>query len=63
MRGGGGSEERQGYRSKTKLALEVLERGHLKARWLAGHDAFGMSPSFHEGIAAQGMWHVAFGPK
>ena len=43
-------EERQGYRSKTELALEmlgrVLERGHLRAGWVAGDDAFGMSPSF-----------------
>ena len=49
-------EERQGYRSKTELALEmlgrVLERGHLRAGWVAGDDAFGMSPSFREGLAA-----------
>ena len=42
-------EERQGYRSKTQLALEMLERGlergHLQAGWVAGDDAFGMSPS------------------
>ena len=51
-------EERQGYRSKTKLALEMLgralERGHLKAGWVAGDDAFGMSPSFCEGLATLG---------
>ena len=33
-------EERRGYRSKTELALELLERalglGHLKAGWVAG---------------------------
>ena len=56
-------EERQGYRSKTELALEmlgrVLERGHLRAGWVAGDDAFGMSPSFREGLAAQGMWYGA----
>ena len=55
-------EERQGYRSKTELALEmlgrVLERGHLRAGWVAGDDAFGMSPSFREGLAAQGMRYV-----
>ena len=55
-------EERQGYRSKTELALEmlgrVLERGHLRAGWVAGDDAFGMSPSFRERQAAQGMWYV-----
>ena len=50
------------YRSKTELALEMLaralERGHLKAGWVAGDDAFGMSPSFREGLAAQGMRYV-----
>ena len=46
-------------RSKTELALEMLERvqerGHLRAGWVAGDDAFGMSPSFREGLAALGM--------
>ena len=46
-------EERRSYRSKTGLALELLqralERGHLRAGWVAGDDAFGMSPSFREG--------------
>ena len=55
-------EERQGYRSKTELALELLERAlglaHLKAGWVAGDDAFGMSPSFREGLAALGMYYV-----
>ena len=55
-------EERRSYRSKTELALEMLERarelGHLRAKWVAGDDAFGMSPSFREGLAAQGMWYV-----
>ena len=54
----GVAEERQGYRSKTKLALDMLqraqERGHLRAGWVAGDDAFGMSPSFREGLAALG---------
>ena len=49
-------EDRQGYRSKTELALEMVgraqERGHLKAGWVAADDAFGMSPSFREGLAA-----------
>ena len=44
--------DRRQYRSKTGLALEILEqalgRGHLKAGWVAGDDAFGMSPSFRE---------------
>ena len=55
-------EDRQGYRSKTELALEMVgraqERGHLKAGWVAADDAFGMSPSFQEGLAALGMWYV-----
>ena len=55
-------EDRRSYRSKTELALEMLaralERGHLKAKWVAGDDAFGMSPSFREGLAALGLWYV-----
>ena len=55
-------EERRGYRSKTELALELLERalelGHLRAKWVAGDDAFGMPPSFRDGLAAQGMHYV-----
>ena len=55
-------EDRQGYRSKTEVALEMVgraqERGHLKAGWVAADDAFGMSPSFRDGLAALGMWYV-----
>ena len=55
-------EERRDYRSKTALALEMLQlalaRGHLKAGWVAADDAFGMSPSFREGLASLGMWYV-----
>ena len=55
-------EESRNYRSKTKLALDMLERalerGHLQAGWVAGDDAFGMSPSFREGLAALGMRYV-----
>ena len=32
--------------------------GHLKAGWVAGDDAFGMSPSFREALAALGMRYV-----
>ena len=35
-----------------------MERGHLRASWVAGDDAFGMSPSFREGLAAMGMRYV-----
>ena len=52
----------RGYRSKTELALELLERalqlGHLRAEWVAGDDAFGMSPFFRDGLAALGMRYV-----
>ncbi len=55
-------EERRCYRSKTELALELLERavdlGHLKAGWVAADAAFGMSPSLREGLAALGMKYV-----
>ena len=55
-------EEKRSYRSKTELALEMVEqalaRGHLRAGWVAGDDAFGMSPSFREGLLALGMGYV-----
>ena len=54
--------DRRRYRSKTDLALEMLEqaraRGCLSAGWVAGDDAFGMSPAFRDGLAAQGMQYV-----
>ena len=58
----GVSADRRQYRSKTELALEILERalerGHLRSGWVAGDDAFGMSPSFREGLTALGMRYV-----
>ena len=60
--GAGVPEERRAYRSKTELALEMVEqalaRGHLRAGWVAGDDAFGMSPPFREGLSALGMRYV-----
>ena len=54
--------DRREYRSKTELALEMLEQarehGHLSALWVAGDDAFGMSPPFRDGLAALGMRYV-----
>ena len=54
--------ERRNYRSKTELALEMLERAlalaHLDAGWAAADDAFGMSPSFRDGLATLGMHYV-----
>ena len=59
--------ERRGYRSKTELALEMLERalesGHLRAGWVAADDAFGMSPSFRDGLATLGVNYVLDVPK
>ncbi len=44
------------------MALELLQRalarGHLRAGWVAGDDAFGMSPSFRDGLAALGLRYV-----
>ena len=40
------------------MVERALERGHLKADRVAGDDAFGMSPSFREGLAALGMRYV-----
>ena len=36
----------------------ALERGHLQAGWVAADDAFGMSPSFRDGLESLGMWYV-----
>ncbi len=55
-------EARREYRSKTELALDMLAqawaRGYLKAQWVAGDAAFGMSPALREGISAAGMCYV-----
>ena len=68
--GGGGASapagvpaHRRGYRSKTELALEMVEEaqargGYLKAQWVAGDSAFGMSPTLREGLAATGILYV-----
>ena len=59
---GGVPEDHRRYRSKTELGLDMLAqaqaRGHLSAQWVAGDSAFGMSPSFRDGLAEQGMWYV-----
>ena len=58
----GAPEDEREYRSKTELVLEMLERalaqGHMKAGWVAGDDALGVSPSFRETLAALGMRYV-----
>ena len=35
-----------------------MELGHLRAEWVAGDDAFGMSPSFRDALAVSGMRYV-----
>ena len=40
------------------MLKRTLELGHLRAGWVAGDDAFGMSPSFREDLAALGMRYV-----
>ena len=54
--------DRQRGRGKTELALEMLEqaqaRGHLRAQWVAGDSAFGISPAFRKGLAAAGMLYL-----
>ena len=40
------------------MLAQAQARGHLSARWVAGDSAFGMSPSFRDGLAATGMWYV-----
>ena len=36
----------------------AVESGHLRAGWVAADDAFGMSPSFRDGLATLGMNYV-----
>ena len=33
-------------------------RGYLKAQWVAGDSAFGMSPTLREGVSTAGMHYV-----
>jgi SRSO17 transposase len=55
-------EEARVYRSKTELALSLLRRakalGQLQADWVTGDDAYGVSPDFRDGVAAQGWLFV-----
>ena len=47
-----------GVPDRTSELAQVLELGYLRAEWVAGDDAFGMSPTFREGLAALGMRYV-----
>ena len=40
------------------MLTQAPARGHLGGRWVAGDSAFGMAPSFRDGLAAAGMWYV-----
>ena len=40
------------------MVEEAQARGYLKAQWVAGDSAFGMSPTLREGLAATGMQYV-----
>jgi SRSO17 transposase len=52
-------KEAQVYQSKPELALALLRRaralGHLQAEWVTGDDAYGVSPEFRDGVAAEGF--------
>jgi SRSO17 transposase len=60
-------EEARLYRSKTELALLLLRRaktlGQLQAAWVTGDDAYGASPDFRDGVAAEGWRYVLEVPR
>lgn len=41
-----------------ELLQRALKLGHLRSQWVAGDDAFGMSPSLRDDLAALGMRYV-----
>lgn len=55
-------EDRREYRSKSALALEMLQQAHtwgqLTAAWVTGDDEYGKSPAFRDGVAALGYQYV-----
>jgi SRSO17 transposase len=56
-------EEECVYRSKWELALEELRAakkgGFLTVEWVVADDAYGESPGFRDGVAAEGWHYVA----
>ena len=54
-------EERQ-YRSKTELALALLQQAkqwrHLVASWVTGDDRYGQQPDFRAAVAREGFRYV-----
>jgi SRSO17 transposase len=59
--------EAQTYKSKTELALDMLENakslGHLRADWVTGDDAYGQSPEFRDSLDEYGFQYVLEMPK
>lgn len=55
-------QEEQCYRSKTDLALALLQQakqwGHLVAPWVTGDDLYGQQPAFREAVAREGWLYV-----
>jgi SRSO17 transposase len=55
-------ERERSYRSKTEIALALLQRaqawGHLQAEWVTGDDAYGQAPEFRDGVAEAGLHYV-----
>jgi SRSO17 transposase len=55
-------ERERSYRSKTEIALALLQRaqawGHLQAEWVTGDDAYGQAPEFRDAVAAAGLHYV-----
>ncbi len=50
------------YRSKTQIALALLQRakawGQLVAEWVTGDDAYGQEPDFRDAVAKEGFRYV-----
>jgi SRSO17 transposase len=60
-------EEARAYQSKPELALSLRRRanalGQLVADWVTGDDAYGVSPDFRDGVAAEGFLFVLEVPR
>ena len=55
-------EAERSYRSKTEIALLLLQRaqawGHLQAEWVTGDDAYGQVPEFRDAVEQAGFRYV-----
>jgi SRSO17 transposase len=55
-------EAQRSYRSKTEIALALLQRaqrwGHLQAGWVTGDDAYGEVPEFRDALVQAGWRYV-----